>query len=431
MFKRNSRRLAVLAATSLVMGTAYTGALLSSAVAGTPISGAIFTTDQACDGTDLNIYADRGDVYLDGGPAHAGAAGLPDGEYYVQVTAPDGTLLGTSLGASDETPVTVTDGEFVACPRLWDILIKASDSSGGYDETTNPGGEYKVWVSTVSTFDNDLTKTDNFKVNESAPTCVPPDPNCTPEETVPELTVEKFYDANTNGVQDGSEPFITGWKINIADGVNYDRYTPVDIFLAPDTYTVSEYQPVETNWHATTDTSTSVTLTVSPVDVQFGNVCVGAGGGRTLGYWSNKNGQKSEGASALVLLSDLNLVKADGSDFDPTSTSTLRTWLLSGTATNMAYMLSVQLAAMELNVFNHLVDDAALIYAPGTTSANGSGFATVNDVMAEANDELGLHPVTLSGSPYRSYQEALKNALDNANNNLTFVQASPCAFSFS
>jgi hypothetical protein len=35
-----------------------------------------------------------------------------------------------------------------------------------------------------------------------------------------------------------------------------------------------------------------------------------------------------------------------------------------------------------------------------------------------------------AGSPFRDYQEALKNAFDKANNNLTFVQATPCAFTF-
>ena len=50
--------------------------------------------------------------------------------------------------------------------------------------------------------------------------------------------------------------------------------------------------------------------------------------------------------------------------------------------------------------------------------------------MAEANTELGLHGLTTDGSPYRSYQESLKNALDAANNNLNFVRGSPCAFTF-
>ena len=67
-------------------------------------------------------------------------------------------------------------------------------------------------------------------------------------------------------------------------------------------------------------------------------------------------------------------------------------------------------------------------YAPGTTSANALGFASVNAVMTEANTELGLHADTTSGSAldaFRSYQEALKNALDRANNNLNFLQAGP------
>jgi hypothetical protein len=93
-------------------------------------------------------------------------------------------------------------------------------------------------------------------------------------------------------------------------------------------------------------------------------------------------------------------------------------------------MLSAQLAAMELNVEAGFVSGSALVYAPGTTSANALGFATVNAVMVEANTELGLHGSTLAGSPYRAYQEALKNALDNANNNKTFVQPTPCGFSF-
>src|SRR6185369_10256986 len=72
-----------------------------------PLPGAIFTTDSICSGVDLNIYGSKDDVYLDGGPAHVGAAGLPEGDYYVKVTAPDGTLLGTSVGSGNPTPVHV------------------------------------------------------------------------------------------------------------------------------------------------------------------------------------------------------------------------------------------------------------------------------------------------------------------------------------
>jgi hypothetical protein len=399
---------------------------ISVALASQPVSGAIFTTDSTCSGVDLNIYGNKADVYLDGGPGHPGAAGLPDGEYYVQVTSPEGTLLGTSVGAADETPVTVKEGEFELCYQLAAILIKASNSEPGYDDTPNAGGEYKAWVSTGSTFTNSETKTDNFKVkNEGGcePECGPP-----PQGT---LNVLKFYDANANGVNDDGQE-IAGWHFNIHDGINWDRETPISMVLAEDEYVVTEGTPIEKNWTHTTENPVTVTLLDGDNQtVEFGNLCVGAGGGLTLGFWSNKNGQKLVTKNPdLELLAKLHLRNANGTDYDPPSASDLSKWLLNASATNMAYMLSAQLAAMELNVLNGKVNEGALIYAPGTLSANALGFATVGAVMAEADTELGVHGKAMSGDSWRSYQEALKNALDKANNNLTFVQGEPCAFSF-
>ena len=54
-------------AVSLALGTALRAA---------PLPGAIWTTDPTCSGVDLNIYASKGDVYLNGGPAHG--THLPD-----------------------------------------------------------------------------------------------------------------------------------------------------------------------------------------------------------------------------------------------------------------------------------------------------------------------------------------------------------------
>jgi hypothetical protein len=107
--------------------------------------------------------------------------------------------------------------------------------------------------------------------------------------------------------------------------------------------------------------------------------------------------------------------------------------LTSANASNMANMLSAQLAAMKLNVLSGGVNGGALIYAPGTNSANALGYATVNAVMTEANTLLcsgGSNLLILSGNPDRPRAEALKTALDKANNNLTFVQGSPCPFTF-
>jgi hypothetical protein len=297
-----------------------------------------------------------------------------------------------------------------------DILYSASSSftSKGFDDTTNTGGEYKVWISQNSSFPNDASKTDNFKVSSVAA----------------DLKVIKFYDANADGINNDSQS-ITGWKVNILDDVNWDRYTPVDMVLAPDTYTVSEYIPNEPNWIHTTAQTVTVTLSSGEEKtVEFGNVCLGPGGGHTLGFWSNKNGQNQfqNWSGALTLLKGLNLRNAEGGNFDPSTYQEFRTWLLGANATNMAYMLSAQLAAMELNVQAGLVSSSAIVYAPGVVV--GTNFVTISALMNKANQELGDHGSALSGDEWRSYQEALKNALDAANNNTNFVQSTSCPFSF-
>lgn len=383
-----------------------------------PVTGAIFTTDSTCTGVNINIFGSKDAVYLDGGPGHPGAAGLPDGSYYVQVTEPNGTQLGYSPGAA----VTVSAGEFVSCYQLSAILVKTSDNSPGYDSTSNPGGEYKVWVSMNSAFPNAESKTDNFKVREDD--VDPPQGN---------LIVIKYYDANANGVLDPTDTPIPGWQVNIKDGFDIIRSTPVNIIVAEDTYTVTECSPDALNWRNTTATSQVVFVAdAATVTVEFGNVCLGAGGGLTLGFWSNKNGGKviTGPPNLLPGVLALCLRKANGSLLGAVSLSNFQKFLTDANASNMANMLSAQLAAMHLNVASGGVNGSAIIYAPGANSANAFGFATVNAVMAEANALLctggAANLVLLSGHPNRPRAEALKNALDNANNNRNFVQATPC-----
>jgi hypothetical protein len=396
-----------------------------------PLSGAIFTTDSACSGVDLNIYGNKDDVYLNGGPSHPGAAGLPDGDYYVKVTEPDGTLLGTS---GDVKPVHVTNGQFDQCYQLSAILVKASDlTTPGYDDTSNSGGEYKAWVSTAADFANDSSKTDNFKVK-------PQDGGGTPPQAT--LHVRKYYDADADGQHDPGEVYLTGWKFRIHDNIDWIRYTPADMVLDPDEYWVSEFKPNETNWIGTdigtgaNDPQTNMPTKYynladkDDVTAEFGNVCLGAGGGLTLGFWSNNNGLATmktmpaytdlasvaypAGLNAqLAFLKDLNLVQNDkkmnGYAFNPTASKEFQTWLLKADATNMAYMLSAQLAAMELNVRSGKVSGNALIYAPGTTSANALGFATVNDVMAEANADLGANLTTVKAGCFALTKRHLRS----------------------
>lgn len=114
--------------------------------------GAIFTTDSTCAVVNANIYAAKTDVYLNGGGK---GVSLPDGSYYVQVTEPNGTVLGSSGGGA---PIEVRNGKFAACYQVWAL-------TGGFDDSRN--GEYKVWVCEDATFSQPSCKTDNFRVAAS------------------------------------------------------------------------------------------------------------------------------------------------------------------------------------------------------------------------------------------------------------------------
>lgn len=446
-----------------------------------PLPGAVFTSKAGCLSVDDNIYALKADVYLNGGPSRPGAAGLlPNTYYYVQVTDPSGaTLLGTSLQNSngDWKPVLTNNlGNFSECYQLASIVTKPNQhpatAERGYNDTPNRGNEYKVWISTAANFDNDNTKTDNFKVAErSAP---PPPPS-----QYGNIVVKKFYDRNLDGNWNDGEPVeseILGWKVDLS--VFPPQNTLAKYLDIPfDSYTGREYFPIEIGlsktitynpWFATNayvDTfakngiqgasSAKGIMNTIPVDlkegksdrtVYFGNVCTGKGGGLTLGYWSNQNGKRDMenygygGMDALLAgLSALNLKDWNGSDFNPPSKgyNAFRTWLLQGNATNMAYMLSVQLSAMWLNVKTGKVNGGQYVYAEGVYVENqstDSGFITIDALITAANNSLEnlaeSGNYTRPGVPLRTYQEYLKNALDLANNDKTFVQSKPCSFSF-
>lgn len=426
-------------------------AMAWAGMASAQLSGAIFTSDKDGNIVNQNLYTLKTDVYLNGGPkpGHCDnlSAGLPAGDYYFQVTDPSGnTLLSTDditcrrfhvdgsgkISAYISGGGSCTDHDTGGPTDCKGITVQLYP----FDTTPNPGGVYKVWVTPVNQYNPDAgffgfieawSKTDVFKVKEG----VHP-----PQETAT-ITGYKFYDTNTNGSKDPGEPGIEDWLINLYQGsdnpFNYDYTDRTGLYqfsveAGSGVYTICEVIPPPppagtATWIPTTPTCGQVTAGTGTIaGPNFGNVCLGPGGGLTLGFWSNKNGAKLFDQSARTAMVNLNLRTADGSEFNPGSYTQFRTWLLGANATNMAYMLSAQLAAMKLNVLKGFVNGDALIYAPGTTSANSAGFATVNDIIKEANTELGQNGYTPAGSPYRSYQEALKNALDNANNNRTFVQ---------
>jgi len=152
-----------------------------------PVSGAIFTTDKFGNEVNQNQYALKTDVYLNGGPgvnAPPGAAGLPDGTYYFQVTDPSGKKLLSSDSITCRQVLVVNNvfaGPTGPCPHAAGGTTPFNGTTVQlfpFDDTTNPGGVYKVWVTNVINFNEagcahlvfgfcpSDSKTDNFKVKQ-------------------------------------------------------------------------------------------------------------------------------------------------------------------------------------------------------------------------------------------------------------------------
>jgi hypothetical protein len=358
-----------------------------------PVTGAIWTTDELGERVNQNIYDNKEDVYLNGGPQNdKGGQSLVDGFYYVQVTEPNGTLL----GKSEEAVIEVVDGKFTQLYNLYALT--------GYETTSNLGGVYKVWISKSPNFENNLSKTDNFKVKPEV-------------ENLGSITIVKFYDANGNGEFDDEEYGIEGWIFTITDeeGNEIDVMTNEDgIFVVADltagTYTITEMASTCPKWIATTEIEVEVELEEGAHEtVEFGNLYLDIADGRTLGFWSNKNGQALIKEKHIAALNELNL----GKTFELGKLKDLNTWLLGAKANNMEYMFRVQMAAMQLNVIEGFVDGEGYIYT-------GSGFATVLglDEYMKVNELIAFADAMIGNSEWsRAQLEYVKNIFDSGNNN--------------
>jgi hypothetical protein len=192
------------------------------------ISGKVFTTDSTGTTVNGNLYLAKADVYIGGGPQEGNPNGLPDGDYYFQITNPSGTELYTTdsiecrrVEAVDGVIAGVSLAGGCATPRAEGTTNPTTGATPvqliPYLDTTNPGGVYKVWLTRVEDYDtsapicagafgfcNSDAKTDNFTVT------IP---------TAAFVTVCKFNDLNGNGTRDAGEPLIPHWPIT-ATGVD-------------------------------------------------------------------------------------------------------------------------------------------------------------------------------------------------------------------
>lgn len=282
-------------------------------------SGSVYTSDRTGTVVNGNLYKKKSDVYLSGGPgpnAPCSAGGLPDGNYYFQVTNPSGSVL-LSQDAIANREVVVQGG--VITQSVNNAHASRNGPCGSrivqlipFLDTTSSGNEYKVWLTKVTNYDpagsghfgfqSRFSKTDNFKVQNGQPSA----------QSI--LCGYKWYDHSEDGIWNPSvdplEVPIGGWRIELWLGtaqleVTYTDETGRYCFIRNQdntVYTIREVAPggfIGDNipgavWLAVTPRSGTVTANAATVaGPSFGNLSfeVKPGVGRTKGFWSNQNGQ--------------------------------------------------------------------------------------------------------------------------------------------
>jgi hypothetical protein len=286
----------------------------------------------------------------------------------------------------------------------------------------------------------------------------------------------KYYDPNVDGVLENGDSGVAGFEITVqvldGSGGNPVGSPLVEITdsggawgpVTLDTgtyYQVCEVLPTGTwqqtgplNGATTTDGEAQATggcwygqannpnRPQGTNDLDFGNVCLGNGNALTLGFWSNRNGQTLIASTSYTALTNyvdsLNLANATGPQVPFPASSAgytlFKSWLLNATATNMAYMLSVQAATMNLNINLGGASGGGLIFAGAAPAVctisrlSTNGYITASNLVGDASTEVGADPTTFAGDePNRTCQGFKQVALNNANNNLNWVQAQACA----
>lgn len=137
---------------------------------------------------------------------------------------------------------------------------------------------------------------------------------------------------------------------------------------------------------------------------------------KSIGFWTNKHGKTMiEAGNFLSYLPSLHVVDEDGGQFSTDDFETYKDWMKDANAVNMAYMLSAQLVAMQFNVLSGNVSERCIV------SGDTLGDISIGRLIDQAAASLRKDGYTPAGDPKRHRQEVLKNALDKANNNLTWL----------
>jgi len=272
------------------------------------------------------------------------------------------------------------------------------------------------------------------------------------------VCVRKFYDENFDGINNDNRN-VSGYRFRVSQGAAIFSAEHGDcVQVGAGDWVVKEAQGGDA-WFATTPAQVTVTIPAAcgtQESTSFGNLCIGPGNGHTLGFWSNRNGgdlikgdevnsrtcgstdsfYKTNVACCLTscrgvvyemqLLNALNLVNANGSPAvftaDLNGLTAFRNFLLGATATNMANMLSAQLAAMVMNVINFNADRTQAVKVWNSNCGYTGGYVTLQKLLEDSNTLLASSTVLTAASATRNRADCLKTTLDRGNNDLNWVQ---------
>jgi len=384
-------------------------------------------------------------IALDGSAEYASEAvyiafdsALPTGTYYVHVTAgPGGEVLSANDPMDRFVAITNTGGVITLAlpftlnpdPTLFGLGLNGVGQSlrlGALNNSSTSPCQFKVFVG--NTWDLQFGPSWPHIVRCNDPFF--PTPQIASfglfrigDGSGSDVLGSVFLDDDRDGVRDPGEGPAVNWQVRLVTG-STSQTTTTDVFgnylfVDVPTGNYSVELVLQNGWVAT-NTSTASVAVLGCANAQIAGFGVApsllAHDGHTIGFWRNNHGLGLiTQFSILPTLAALNLRDASGALFAPTTNNQWKTWLQNANSVNMAYMLSAQLAAMHCNVMVGFVDAGSVISDPTL------GNITIGNLMAQAIASLGLHGFTPVGHPERAAQQVLKNALDNANNNLNWL----------
>jgi hypothetical protein len=249
--------------------------------------------------------------------------------------------------------------------------------------------------------------------------------------------VASFYDANGNGYKDWDENIMMdGAKFSFSDSLNSSPFQDTTgktcYSNLPTGIYVVRLDDLPARYLSSSGDSQMVYL-FQPQTVYFGAVCLGGAGAENLSFWMNKKGKAAfdslmywQKDYLLSVLRYFSLVDVNGNNFDPQTYDDLAKWMQQSNSKNMSYRLSTQLAALMLNAEAKNLGSRAIHTAGVNFWGTQRNFMDVYTVGWYFNQLLMSANTSSGGDESRKALEALVKILEQANNDLSFVQLQPC-----